>query len=103
MPGVSARPRDTAPERLSARRLGRVISVGGARLDGLLDGDAVVPRVSDPDIAVDAPQVGGLVAIRTPTSIVYGMIGSLRLLDPSAEAVEGQKAVAEIDLIGEAP
>ncbi len=102
MPSVSAMPRNHTPGRATARKLGRVISVGGARLDGLLDGAAVAPWASDSGDAVETPQVGGLVAIRTPTSIVYGMIGSLRLLDPSAEAIDGQQAVAEIDLIGEA-
>jgi DNA helicase HerA-like ATPase len=97
-------PHQTAdPIALPRRRVGRVIAVTGCQLEGLLEPESFASNGSDPRASGHPPlQVGGLVTVLTPTSVVYGMVASLRMLDLSRDGPVNGKAVMEIDLFGEA-
>lgn len=73
-------------------RVGRVVSVSGARVIALLDGDAE-----------DAPnlQVGTLVKIRTAGSTVFGMVSGLSIPIPATNDPQGEYKIAELELVGE--
>ncbi len=88
-PGVASVP---APEE---REIGSVTAVSGFKLSCLFYPAATGTSSDD---AYAAAQIGGLIKVHTPSSTVFGFIGSLTLHNPTAEA---SFAVAEIDLLGE--
>jgi DNA helicase HerA-like ATPase len=79
----------------SGMELGRAVSVSGSGVTGLL-----VPATGA-TTAATALQIGAVVRIPTPGSIVYGMIASMRVDDPSAQRSDGEKRFIEIELLGE--
>ena len=79
-------------------RIGRVVSVTGSQ---------VVALISDPEIANGAEpppglQIGSLVKMKTPSSIVFGMINGLDIPVPAIDSTKSEMKVAELEVVGEA-
>ena len=74
-------------------RIGRVVSINGAKVVVLLD-----------KLALDGSdmQVGGLVKLVRPNGRVYGLIEGLSIPLPREEDMDAELRIAEIGLIGEA-
>ena len=80
------------------KRIGRVVSVTGSQ---------VVALISDPETAngADPPpalQIGSLVKMKTPSSIVFGMISGLDIPVPAIDSTKSEMKVAELEVVGEA-
>ena len=75
-----------------AQRIGRVVAVGGARVRG------VIREGRGGDL-----RIGAILKIVTPSSSVFGVVGSLAVADPAAEAHDGDRRVFEMELLGEIP
>jgi DNA helicase HerA-like ATPase len=85
-------------------RVGWVTAVTGCQLEGMVDAETLTSGGYDPSTGDRVPlQIGGLLTVPTPSTIVYGMVSSLRMCDLSSSQPVGGKAVMEIDLFGEAP
>lgn len=91
--------------------VGRVISVDGAKLQGILcngkDGKrgkggngATMPDGASRNARV---QIGAVVKVATPRSRVFGMVSSLVVADPAAEAGDSRQRLFEVELLGEMP
>jgi hypothetical protein len=76
--------------------LGRVVSVSGSQVILLLDG-ARGELVGGPR----AVQMGTLVKMRTPESVVFGMVGGLSVPIPAQRAGEPEMRIVEVELVGE--
>lgn len=80
--------------------VGRVISVSGSALRGILlpykgnDGAAVVT----PDL-----RIGAIVKVETANSSVFGVVGHLTVVDPSADAFDSVNRQFDVELLGEIP
>jgi uncharacterized protein len=81
----------------SGEKIGRVISVTGSRITGMLD--SITPRRGDG--AADV-QIGGIVKIATAGSFVFGIVSSLRIADPSSNTEADEHGIMDIELMGEA-
>jgi hypothetical protein len=73
--------------------IGRLDSVSGSRVSGLLDGGGDAAPAGGVGI-------GGLVRVRTPASTVFGAVNNLTTRYPSASG-EAPRTAVDIDLIGE--
>src|SRR5262245_53463270 len=84
---------------MNKRRLGRIIAVDGsqatAAMDHLAPGDAAVT----PSIL----QIGSVVKIPTPMSVVFAMTRRLSIPEPAREPIEGERKLIELELLGECP
>ena len=79
--------------------LGQVISVTGSKVTGIMaSGNG--SRMSES--VLRAAQVGSVVAITTPRSLVFGIIGSLDTENLNFPSTGDELRVIEIDLMGEA-
>ena len=76
--------------------IGQVVSINGSKLTGIM---SARNGVSLSDKALRKAQVGSVVAIGTPRSLVFGMIGGLNTRYPGTE---DEISLMEIDLMGEA-
>lgn len=85
-----------APEQTAAIELGRVVSVSGSKVSGIL-----TSRVRSGGENEAALQVGAVVRMPTSGSVVFGMISSLRVQDPSADPEVDSLRFIEIELLGE--
>jgi hypothetical protein len=74
--------------------LGYVVSVSGARLAGILDRRRLADETAP-------PKPGDLVRIETPRAVVYGLVSSLAVQNPSSPPAPADTALMEIDLLGE--
>ncbi|HUT48062.1 MAG TPA: DUF87 domain-containing protein [Alphaproteobacteria bacterium] len=81
------------------RKIGRIVAVSGARVVALLDEPVATP--DDPAAATYELQMGGIVKIRMPDSIVFGMIGGLTIPLPSDDDEIDEMRFVELDLLGE--
>ena len=104
--------RDTGQETSSTtgEKIGRVVSVSGARATVLLDpgltggngangnGKGIAAREG----ALHALQIGSLLKIPTANTLVFGMVASLSIPDPSADGEGSEMCVLEMELVGEA-
>lgn len=74
--------------------LGRVVSVSGAGLTGILE-------PSKADAAATGLQVGSVLRIPTLGSVTFGMVASLRIENPTHRSGENERRFVEIELLGE--
>ena len=79
--------------------IGQVISVAGSRVAGIL---ATNQDPQQAEYILRSVQVGGVVTMSTPGSLVFGIIGGLTTTNPSYPPSPEEKRTIEIDLIGEA-
>jgi hypothetical protein len=79
-------------------RLGRVISISGSQVIFLVE-----DMDHDDPAALPALQIGSLVKMPTPHSIVFGMISGLSVPIPARDRTESELKIGEMDLIGESP
>lgn len=75
--------------------LGRIISVSGAQAVGVLDNSAYGSHGSA------RAEMGMLVRVHTPVSVVIGMVSGLSVPLPSHNASEPEMQIAELELLGE--
>ncbi len=94
-----------------ATPVGRVISVDGAKFQGILcngkDGKrgkggngATMPGSAPHSARV---QIGAVVKVATPRSRVFGVVSNLVVADPAAEAGDSHRRLFEVELLGEMP
>ena len=107
LPAPSTRPArcpsGEPPAAMVPARLGRVVSVSGGRVIALLEQDGPSSEGSPADL-----QVGALVKIVRPATLVFGIVEGLSVPIPRQDAPQdadrGQDMrVAEINLLGEVP
>lgn len=79
----------------SGQKIGHVVSVSGARVSGIL-------HATDGQDTSAAVQIGSVIKIATPKTIVFGIVSSLKISDPMPEIVENERRFLEIELMGEA-
>ena len=77
--------------------IGRIVSVTGAKAIVLLDNDARRP-IRDP---TSRPDMGTLLAIETPETIVLAIVSALSVPVPAQREGEGEIWIAELGLVGE--
>lgn len=78
-----------------AESAGRVVSVAGSKAIVMLD------QVSAHAAGAARPELGTLLAIDTPRSVVLAIVTSLTIPVPSSREAEGEMWVAELALVGE--
>ncbi len=76
--------------------IGRVVSVSGAQIVCLLDGDK-----TSVDGVTCSLEVGAMVTIPTPRATVFGLARGVSIPIPSAQGADDEMQIAEIDLVGE--
>jgi len=89
-------PEDGSGERVApdaAVRIGRVVSVEGSRVIVLLEA---------PEEPANALQIGALVKVRTPETMVFGMVCGLSIPIPSQSSEDQEMRIVELELVGEA-
>ncbi len=89
--------KDPAPKEDATRQMGRIVSVTGSQAIVLLD-----PH--DPNKAPQKnanPELGTLLAIRSHSSIVIGMVSALSVPVPSHESAANEMHIVELELLGE--
>ena len=79
-----------------ARLVGRLVAIEGAEATCLLDN-----ALFDDPKSPAAPRLGALVAMETPTSIVYGVVGSMTMNPIPGAPVTADHRFGQIDLMGE--
>ena len=79
--------------------IGRVISVNGSKIKGLLYDAVSSNGVAAPASAL---RLGSIVKITTPASAVFGVVGKMDIDDPSAPAHEATR-LFDLELLGEIP
>src|SRR5690606_37541473 len=75
--------------------IGRVVSVTGARVQGVMRGGPVASR--------RPVRIGATLKIVTPTSSVFGVVASLTVAEPGIAAGDGDRRLFDMDLLGEIP
>ena len=88
----------TLPEKQTAGRIGRIVSVSGAQAVVQLERTSGKTNGAQPAV----PQIGALVRMRTPHSAVFGIISGLNIPVPAHNSGEPEMRILELDLIGEA-
>ena len=83
-------------------RIGYVVSVSGSKLSGILVKNEGTEDPGDLARLADAVQVGALVKVATPRSMVFGMVSDLTIRQPSSPPQVQDGRLIEIDLFGEA-
>ena len=81
---------------LNLARIGRVVSVSGSQLIGLMD-----QSLGSEESPVRRPDIGEVVNVRTATTIAFGLVTGLSI--PIPEQIEGKAElrIMELELIGE--
>jgi len=78
-------------------RIGRIIGVSAAQVIALIE----APPVAGTKKAARTIEMGALIKVRTRASIVFGMVGGLRVPLPSSLRSEEDLKIVEIELLGE--
>ncbi|MCB2190102.1 MAG: DUF87 domain-containing protein [Deltaproteobacteria bacterium] len=86
-------------EQQSSLEIGQVISVAGSKVAGVM---ASYKEAEKAEHVSRATQVGAIVTIITPLSLVFGMIASITTKNPSYPLSADESRIIEIDLLGEA-
>ncbi len=89
---------DAASAAGAAEKIGRVVSVAGSQVIALLEIQDTPAHVEDPG----ALQIGALVKMRTPETMVFGMVSGLSIPIPGASPDETEMRIIELELVGEA-
>ncbi len=79
--------------------IGRVISIAGSKISGIM---ATHNDAGQSEFALRGAQMGSVVTMTTPQSLVFGIIGSLTTQNPSYPSSTDENRIIEIDLMGEA-
>lgn len=79
--------------------IGRVISIAGSKVTGIM---AIHNDAAESEHALRAAQMGAVVTMTTPKSLVFGIIGGLSTQNPSYPSSPDENRIIEIDLMGEA-
>ena len=82
-------------------KVGHVISVSGSTISGILHVGAA-PGGSGAHELAAMVQLGAMLKIPTPKSVVFGIVSGMRVTDPRPEADESEKKIVDIELLGEA-
>ena len=79
--------------------LGRVVCVSGAHVVMVWEGDEALEAATDQSRL----QKGALVKLRTPTTVVFGLVSSLTIPNPNPNSAldSGEARLVELELIGE--
>jgi DNA helicase HerA-like ATPase len=91
-----ATPATERPTQHTARSFGRIASVTGSKAVVLLDSR----REDDPRAKHERPEMGTLLALDTPTTVVLSIVSALSVPVP-AQGTENEICIAEIGLVGE--
>ena len=94
----SHQPRPSSHE-MSKRRLGRIIAVDGSQATAAMDHFAPGDAAVTPSIV----QIGSVVKIPTPMSVIFAMTRRLSIPEPAREPIEGERKLIELELLGECP
>lgn len=86
-------------DQAKSAEIGRIISVAGSKVSGIM---AVRSDPRQSELVLRAVQVGAVVTMTTPHSLVFGIIGSLTTQNPSYPPSPDEDRIIEIDLMGEA-
>ena len=83
----------------SSTPVGRIISVNGARIQGLQ-----YDTIGNNGAAVPAAplRIGAILKVATPAAAVFGVVGNISISDPSVSASEATR-VFDLELLGEIP
>src|SRR5262245_27589751 len=83
------------------QRRGRVISVQGAKISGILRDR----HGTEADTSGSGVQIGTVLKMETGATSVFGIVASMRIADPSSDisenAIDHEKRIVDIDLLGE--
>jgi DNA helicase HerA-like ATPase len=79
--------------------IGRVISIAGSKVSGIM---ATHNDANESEYALRAAQMGAVVTMTTPRSLVFGIIGGLTTQNPTYPSSPDESRIIEIDLMGEA-
>lgn len=79
-------------------RLGRVVSVSGSQVVILLDNHNNGEK-AEGSLAL---QMGALVKMRTPSSVVFGLVSGLSIPIPGQDSQDTEMKIVELELLGEA-
>jgi DNA helicase HerA-like ATPase len=82
-------------------RIGYVVSISGSKLSGILVKNEGTEDPGELARLADAVQVGALVKVPTPRSIVFGIVSALAIRQPSSPPQVQDGRLIEIDLFGE--
>ncbi len=77
--------------------IGRIVSVSGSQVIAMLDEQ---PELDDGEPT--APQIGGMVKMRTKKSCVFGLVSGLSIPAPRERGDRRDVRIVEIELLGEA-
>lgn len=81
----------------SAEKIGRVVSVSGSQVIALLEGSDVSAAGARSSL-----QIGSLVKMRMPETVVFGMVSGLSIPIPAQTAGDPEIRIVELELVGEA-
>lgn len=95
----SERPRPSYSGDGHAGPIGRVVSINGSKVKGLMYETAGGHGIAAP---TTTPRIGSIVKITTPSSSIFGVVGNLNIVDPSAAAHEKTR-MFDVELLGEIP
>jgi len=89
----------SSPADMHRRRFGRIIAVDGSQATAAMEHFAPGDGAITPSIL----QIGAVVKIPTPLSVLFAMIRKLSIPDPARDATEGERKLVELELLGECP
>lgn len=99
MNAASASNKSSTLKENDARQMGRIVSVTGSQAIVLLDPhDASKSSQNN-----SSPELGTLLAIRSSSSIVFGMVSALSVPVPSHDSAANEMHIVELELLGELP
>ncbi|MEE8308709.1 MAG: hypothetical protein V3R81_15695, partial [Gammaproteobacteria bacterium] len=78
-------------------KIGRVVSVAGSQVIALLTIEYTLTDTS----GTGGLQIGALVKMRTPETMVFGMVSGLSIPIPGQSPEEREMRIVELELVGE--
>ena len=82
----------------AAEKIGRVVSVAGSQVIALLAVEDTPDHAEHPGTL----QIGALVKMRTPETMVFGMVSGLSIPIPGQSPDETEMRIVELEMVGEA-
>jgi len=77
--------------------IGHVMSVSGSNVTGVIH-----EKGTNGENLASAAQIGRVLKIGTPNSMVFGIVSGLRITDPTVQGGGGELKIVDIELLGEA-